>query len=60
MPQKFDTFKDRAETLLERWQKIANGLGVKNADVVAIKGFLLEINDDYTKYLVEDVLDLRD
>jgi len=49
----WDIFEDRAHSLLDRWSKFAinqqNDLDVSKK---SIKGFLDEINDDFTKMLM--------
>lgn len=47
----FDVFEDRAKSLLERWRKFVDAH--PDAQRGAIQGFLLEINDDFTKALME-------
>lgn len=56
--KRYDIFSDRVRSLLDRWQKF-NDVAPNLRGVASIKGCLAEINDDYTRYLME-VLDPRD
>jgi hypothetical protein len=55
---RFRVFADRVRSLLDRWQKF-NDVDPSKRGIQSIKGCLAEINDDYTRYLME-VLDPRD
>jgi hypothetical protein len=54
IPDVFDIFKDRVISLLYRWEKFRN-CNPELPDVTrkCIEGSLREINDDYTKSLME-------
>ena len=54
----FALFKDRTISLLERWERFAKQHD--GEDKRCIRGFLQEVNDDYTKYLYEEYPDPRD
>ena len=56
--KRYDIFADRVRSLLDRWQKF-NDVDPSKRGIQSIKGCLAEINDDYTRYLME-VLDPRD
>jgi hypothetical protein len=52
MPDNWDIFEDRAKSLLERWSKfhiVQPQVAVKSV----ILNFLTELNDDYTRGLIE-------
>ena len=55
---RFRVFADRTKSLLDRWQKF-NDVDPSKRGTKSIQGCLAEINDDYTRYLME-VLDPRD
>lgn len=48
----YDLFSDRVKSLLERWDKMHKGAG-KDKPAMCIKGFLAEVNDDFTKGFLE-------
>jgi hypothetical protein len=48
----FDIFEERVKSLLKRWKKF-NLTNPQATPSKSIKGFLLEINDDFTKHLME-------
>jgi hypothetical protein len=49
----FDVFKDRAISLLERWEIFRNERMEYTTPQQCIRGFLLEINDGYTEELMK-------
>lgn len=54
-PDNFDIFEDRVKSLLTRWRNYKNKPcpdGAIDLAKVAIKGFLSEINDQYSQYLM--------
>lgn len=54
-PDNFDIFEDRIKSILERWKKYKeNNTQVDRISSKCIKGFMMEINDDFTDILIED------
>lgn len=49
----WDIFKDRVESLLERWDKFYRRHTPGVIPTQSIKGFLAEVNDDFTKKLID-------
>jgi phage terminase large subunit-like protein len=47
----YEILSDRIKSLLERWDKYKSSSNC--TDLQAINGLLSEINDDYTKTLIE-------
>ena len=51
---KFDVFEDTVKSIMERWRKFVDkNPKLNNIESVGIKGFMGEINDVYSKYLME-------
>lgn len=50
----YQVFEDRAKSLLERWGKFREtNKSFKGIDALCMKGFLQEIDDEYTKNLMK-------
>lgn len=52
---KWEIFSDRAKSLIQRWDDFnARNLKINRFDERCIEGFIAEIDDEFTKMLLEE------